>query len=110
MWRLSVGWRGNKPGKAPLTYCRSCLLLNSRPWRRGPWRERLFYGQAVHRATEAALDAAYLGKFVYRLVGPDFLDTSSGDLVELTTPGQVTIHMARRGDYLNAGYAADVLP
>lgn len=70
----------------------------------------MFLGQAVHRATDAALQASYPGRFIYNLVGPDFLDTTSGDLVELTTPGQLAAHIARGGAYLFARYATYQLP
>jgi hypothetical protein len=38
-------------------------------------------------------------------VSPDFLEEATGNMVELTTPGQVGAHVARGGDYVNALYA-----
>jgi hypothetical protein len=39
----------------------------------------------------------YPGRFVYNTVGPDFLDTTTGELIELTTPRQVAAHLAKPG-------------
>jgi hypothetical protein len=58
-------------------------------------------GKAVHRATAEELG----DQFVDHTVGPDFLEEETGNLVELTTPGQVAAHVARGGDYVNALYA-----
>jgi hypothetical protein len=54
-------------------------------------------GQAVHRLTAAALDEAYPGRFLYFTRGPDFVDTETGEKLELTTPGEVASHRARPG-------------
>lgn len=54
-------------------------------------------GQAVHRSTADALDEAYPGRFLYSTRGPDFVDTETGEMLELTTPGQVGSHLARPG-------------
>ena len=54
-------------------------------------------GQAVHRATADALDQAYPGRFIYRTRGIDFVDTTTGEALELTTPGEVAVHEARYG-------------
>ena len=54
-------------------------------------------GQAVHRLTADALDEAYPGRFLYFTRGPDFVDTETGEMLELTTPGQVASHLARPG-------------
>lgn len=72
------------------------------------WAVRLDY-QAVHRATARELERKYPGRFVYRTRGIDFLDTKTGNLVELTTQRQVASHMARPG-YQNAEYAIYALP
>lgn len=64
---------------------------------RSPWLQKPMLGQAVHRNTADALEEAYPGRFVYRTRGPDFLDTSTGKLLELTIPGQVGAHLARPG-------------
>jgi hypothetical protein len=54
-------------------------------------------GQAVHRLTAGALDEAYPGRFLYRTRSFDFVDTETGEGLELTTPGQVGPHLARPG-------------
>jgi RHS repeat-associated protein len=72
---------------------------------RGSW----FQGQAVHRATAQAVEKQYPGRFRYSTRGPDFFDTPTGDLIELTTPGQLPSHAARPG-YEAASYATYVLP
>jgi len=56
-----------------------------------------FVGTAVHDATADVLVALYPGRFVYNAVGPDFLDTTTGEMIELTTPRQVATHFARPG-------------
>jgi hypothetical protein len=68
-----------------------------------------FLGQGVHRATRDALDEAFPGRFIYRTRGIDFVDTWTGGMIELTTPGQVASHMARPG-YRGASYAPYWLP
>jgi hypothetical protein len=45
-----------------------------------------FLGTAVHKATARALEIRYLDRFMYNTVGPDFLDTTTGKFIELTTP------------------------
>jgi hypothetical protein len=56
-----------------------------------------FFGTAVHEATADALNEAYPGRFLYQMVGPDFIDTATGEVLELTTPGQVGAHKAKSG-------------
>jgi hypothetical protein len=56
-----------------------------------------FLGTAVHDATADVLGSAYPGRFVYSTIGPDFTDMTTGELIELTTPGQVASHLARPG-------------
>jgi len=56
-----------------------------------------FLGTAVHQATAEALEAISPGRFLYQTIGPDFLDTTTGEFVELTTPGQAAAHAARPG-------------
>jgi hypothetical protein len=67
-----------------------------------------FLGQAVHRATRDALEEQFPGRFIYRTRGIDFVDTWTGEMIELTT-GQVASHMARPG-YQGASYAHYWLP
>jgi hypothetical protein len=69
-----------------------------------------FLGTAVHNATNASLQNAYPGRFIYNTIGPDFLDTTTGQFVDLTTPGQVAAHVAKGGAYSAAKYATYVLP
>jgi len=59
-----------------------------------------FLGQGAHRATASALEKAYPGRFSYSTRGPDFLDKLTGEVIELTTPGQVGAH-AMRDPYTN---------
>lgn len=66
-------------------------------------------GQAVHRNTAEALEQAHPGRFIYRTRGPDFVDTTTGELLELTTPGEVGKHLARPG-YLHVTVCTYVLP
>jgi hypothetical protein len=54
-----------------------------------------FLGQAVHRATDQSLQATNPGRFIYSTRGPDFVDTLTGEIIELTTPGQVAPHALR---------------
>lgn len=54
-------------------------------------------GQAVHRSTANALQRAHPNRFLYRTRGPDFVDRTTGEMLELTTPGQVGSHLARPG-------------
>jgi hypothetical protein len=56
-----------------------------------------FLGQVVHKLTDQILRDEYPGRFIYNHVGPDFLDKLTGELIELTTPGQVGRHLARPG-------------
>jgi RHS repeat-associated protein len=69
-----------------------------------------FLGTAVHNATNTALQNAYPGRFIYNTVGPDFLDTTTGQFVDLTTPGQVAAHVAKGEAYAAAKYATYVVP
>ncbi|WP_187271814.1 RHS repeat domain-containing protein [Aeromicrobium terrae] len=62
-----------------------------------PWLRRPMLGQAVHRATARELERNYPGRFVYSTRGPDFLDTTTGKMLELTTPKQVAAHEKRPG-------------
>ena len=68
------------------------------------------YGTAVHRATANALENLYPGVYKYNTIGPDFLNTTTGQYIELTTPGQVAAHAAKGGAYTNAAYATYVIP
>jgi hypothetical protein len=62
-----------------------------------PARGSRFLGQAVHRATDAALQREFGDRFLYQTLGPDFVGTGTGEMLELTTPGQVGAHMLRPG-------------
>lgn len=44
--------------------------------------------------TVAAMDQEFPGRFLYAIRGPDFVDTEAGEMLELTTPGQVAEHLA----------------
>lgn len=74
-----------------------------------PWLEKPMLGQAVHRSTAGALDEAFPGRFQYSTRGPDFLDTLTGERLELTTPGQVGAHLRRPG-YEGVTMCTYVLP
>ena len=63
-----------------------------------------YLGQAVHRATRDALAQEFPDRFWYRNRGIDFVDKWTGEMIELTTPGQRASHIARPG-YAGAGYA-----
>lgn len=54
-----------------------------------------FLGQAVHTLTSRELNRLYPGRFKYFRQGPDFLDTATGERVELTTTGQRAAHVRR---------------
>jgi RHS repeat-associated protein len=69
-----------------------------------------FLGTAVHLATRDELNSLYPGRFLYRTVGPDFVDTTTGETIELTTPGQYAAHVARGGPYPYTSYAFYTLP
>ena len=69
-------------------------------------------GKAVERATASRLRATYGLRFPRYARGPDFIDTMTGEYVELTTPGQVMAHgerFARQG-YRGVGYATYTVP
>jgi hypothetical protein len=68
-----------------------------------------FLGTAVHESTAASLQELYPGRFLYNRVGPDFWDTTTGEILELTTPGQVGAHMAKPG-YRWVTYSTYSLP
>lgn len=68
-----------------------------------------FLGQVVHSATADALQQMYPDRFIYSTVGPDFIDTSTGEIIELTTPNAQAAHMAKPG-YTSVNYALYTLP
>jgi hypothetical protein len=68
-----------------------------------------FLGTAVHESTADSLGELYPGRFLYNRVGPDFTDTVTGEVLELTTPGQVGAHMAKPG-YESVTYSIYSLP
>jgi hypothetical protein len=79
---------------------RSAGYLSPRQWAAysvNPANGSRFLGSAVHEATAATLRQLYPGRFLYNRVGPDFIDTMTGEVLELTTPGQVRAHMAKPG-------------
>jgi RHS repeat-associated protein len=76
-----------------------------RAYMRNPARNSRFLGTAVHRATATELERLYPGRFAYNLVGPDFYDAIAGESIELTTPGQVSAHVAKGGAYATSKYA-----
>ncbi len=78
-------------------------------FQKNPARGSRFLGTVVHNLTANALEDLYPGRFRYYTVGPDFLDTTTGELFDLTTPGQVAAHMAKAG-YEALTYALYVLP
>ncbi|MFI7588201.1 polymorphic toxin-type HINT domain-containing protein [Spongisporangium articulatum] len=75
------------------------------------WLRSPMLGHAVHDGTAARLNELFKGRFTYnRSRGPDFTDTWTGAVVELTTPGQVGAHLARGGAYETVTYATYALP
>ena len=61
------------------------------------WLEGVFTGQAVHNQTYEELVAKYGDEVLsYNPSnGPDFTHVPTGEMIELTTPGQVGAHMDR---------------
>jgi RHS repeat-associated protein len=56
-------------------------------------------GQAVHRATALTLDSLYPGEYQYfSRAAFDFVYTPTGEVLELTTPGQMASHLDRGAD------------
>jgi hypothetical protein len=74
-----------------------------------PAKGSRFLGTAVHEATDAVLQAQYGTRFLYRRAGADFIDTMTGEVIELTTAGQVGVHMAKPG-YRWVTYSTYTLP
>ena len=68
-----------------------------------------FPGTAVHESTADALRELYPGRFQYNRIGPDFWDLTTGEELELTTPGQIGAHMAKPG-YGAVTYSTYTLP
>jgi hypothetical protein len=62
-----------------------------------PAKGARFLGTAVHNAVALALEDLAPGRFIYQTIGPDFIDTQTGEIIELTTPGGVAGHAARYG-------------
>ena len=56
-----------------------------------------FLGQAVHNATDLGLREQYPGRFIYSRIGPDFLDTVTGEMIELTTTAAKAAHARKPG-------------
>lgn len=80
-----------------------------RAFEANPGRGSRFLGQATHHATARRLSSRHRGRFDYRRRGIDFLDRKTGELIELTTPGQVAGHQARAG-YEGARHVTYSLP
>jgi len=71
-----------------------------------PWLLWQYRGSEVHKLVAAKLRDRYGDRFRYRTKGVDFLDTLTGKLIELTTPGQVAGHKRRPdSDYDTCDYA-----
>lgn len=71
------------------------------------WRAaRSYIGFAVHKAVAKEVGRLYGPRFVYRTKGVDFLDTTNGVKVELTTYTSWSFrkHLIKRGDYARAPY------
>jgi len=68
---------------------------------------KIFRGSEVHKMTNEALQTQYPGRFVYRTVGPDFVDTETGKKIELTTPGEVAAHKRKADDPSKSYYDPD---
>jgi hypothetical protein len=62
-----------------------------------PYLERVYAGTQVHERTAQVLRVQFPGRFEYNRVGPEFLDTWTGEQIELTTSGSVAEHMRRSG-------------
>jgi len=69
----------------------------------------MYIGRAVHEETAKALENAYPGRFKYFRIGPDYLDTTTGARIELTTPGQIASHSLKPGYGPPVTYATYVL-
>jgi RHS repeat-associated protein len=73
-----------------------------RAYTRNPAEGGRFVGTAMHRAVTATLERLFPGRFVSNravLQGtrlrPDFFDTRTGRIIDLTTPGEVRRHVSR---------------
>lgn len=65
---------------------------------KNPALRKMFLGQAVHRATNEALGHLYPNRFDYFTKGEDFVDTATGEVLELTTPGEILKKIRKYGD------------
>lgn len=71
----------------------------------------MFTGTAVHNKADDLLRELHGDRFIYSSNnGPDFLDTTTGKHIEVTTPGQVSRHKAKGPEYENAEYVTYDLP
>jgi hypothetical protein len=68
-----------------------------------------FLGQAVHNATERSLNQLHPGRFIYSRTGPDFVDTVTGEIVELTTRSAIPAHRIKPG-YNSVNYVTYPMP
>jgi hypothetical protein len=82
-------------GVSGLSRCMSANQLKA--YLANPAAGSRFLGAAVHNATARVLEIRYPGRFIYNTIGPDFLDTTTKELIELTTPRQAAAHLARPG-------------
>jgi hypothetical protein len=72
-----------------------------------PWRARMLFGTAYHRATAAELLRRHGKRFIYNpSLGPDFYDTKTKRYVEFTAEKSVPAHLSRAVPYPSAGYVA----
>ena len=83
---------------------RSVSAIDRRPGM-GP----MFYGTQVHLQTRDLLQNLYGSRFRYFTKGPDFLDTLTGERIELTTQAAVPEHMRRVG-YQGVSYVTYRIP
>jgi hypothetical protein len=78
----------------------------------------MFRGQRIHRYVARLLEERYPGQYRYRHggrsnAGPDFVHTSTGLEIELTTPGERKSHERKKTKdprYGTCGYAEYEMP
>ncbi len=70
-----------------------------------PGLGRAYVGTLLHNEVARLLAIEYPGRFRYFTVGPDFFDSLTGQLVELTTEGQLAGHVARYSNIFGVDYA-----
>ena len=68
---------------------------------KGPGVSRMFYGHAVERLVAGDIQRSWIDKAMFRYVSgpsqPDFVGKGilSGANYDITTPGQISVHLAR---------------